>query len=173
MGMVAAIGVVAIGLVSSPLLCVTTWSLVGLHWSGWSFTDIWNYVILPGAGPDPDASWLVATSLDGYRAVLHLEDVLGNNVLIVDSLEDRPLDITHGAPLRLLSPSQYAYKSVKHLAGLEVHTRQPPSELGPKEHPRARVEREERHARLPSWLVRWPYRLVAPATAMIARRTAR
>ena len=153
--------------------CVTTWSVTGLRWSGWSFHEIWDQLVVPSTGPAPDAQWLVAIGLDGYRSRLHLDDALAPEVLIVDRLEARPLDGTHGAPLRLVSPGQYGYKSVKHLCGIEVHRSEPSSDLGPKEHPRARVEREERHARLPAGLVRWPYRILVPPTAIVARRAAR
>lgn len=157
--------------------CVTTWSLIGLRWGGWPLADLWHRVIVPAAQPDPAASWLVVTGADGYRARLHLDDALADGsdqpVLVVDTLEGEPLPPDHGAPLRLLSPRQYGYKSVKHLDGIEVHLDEPPSAIGSKEHPRARVDREERHATLPARLVRWPYRLVVPATAVVARRTAR
>ncbi|MDH3706440.1 MAG: molybdopterin-dependent oxidoreductase [Acidimicrobiia bacterium] len=157
--------------------CVTTWSLVGLRWSGWSLAELWHQIIVPTAEPDPKARWIVATGADGFRARLHLDDALaadpGDQVLIVDTLEGEPLDTTHGAPLRLVSPRQYGYKSIKHLDGIEVHVDEPPSAIGPKEHPRARVAREERHARYPAQLLRWPYRLVVPATAVVTRWSAR
>ncbi len=151
--------------------CVTTWSLTGLRWRGWSLVDLWHDVVVPAADPDPTARWLVATGLDGYRARLHLDDALAEDVLIVDTLEDKPLDLIHGAPLRLLSPSQYGYKSVKHLSELEVHVNEPSSTVGAREHPRARVAREERHTRLPARLLRWPYRIVVPPKRSARPRT--
>jgi hypothetical protein len=54
-----------------------------------------------------------------------------------------------------------------------VHSERPASLLGPKEHLRARVALEERHSRIPGRLLRWPYRLVVPITAVVAERTLR
>ncbi len=153
--------------------CVTTWSVFGLRWSGWRLADLWREVICRDARPSSEASHIVAVGLDGHRAILHLDDALAEDVFVVDTLAGAPLDLVHGAPLRLVSPQQYAYKSVKHLTAIEVHTSEPTRQLGNKEHPRARVDREERHATLPAWLVRWPYRAVVPMTAMMARHSAR
>ena len=102
-----------------------------------------------------------------------LDDLLGPDVLVASTLHGEPLEIRHGAPLRLLSPSQYGYKSVKHLCALEIHVTEPPSTLGPKEHLRARVALEERHSRIPARLLRWPYRLLVPLTITVAERTGR
>ncbi len=46
----------------------------------------------------------------------------------------------------------------------------PASSVGPKEHLRARVALEERHATLPNWLLRIPYRLTIVPTALAAER---
>ena len=79
----------------------------------------------------------------------------------------------HGtaSPLRLVSPSQYGYKSVKHLAGFDVRRAQP--RLGGKEHLRARVALEERHSRIPGRLLRVPYRMLIAPTAVMAERSLR
>ena len=153
--------------------CVTTWSLLGVEWSGWSFGRLWEEWIVPRAQPDPGARWLVLASNDRRSIILHLDDALAADTLLVDTLEGRPLDDTHGAPLRFISPGQYAYKSVKHLCSIAVHVEQPRGTLGLKEHPRARVALEERHAVVPGWMLRWPYRLVVPLTALLARRAER
>ena len=57
--------------------------------------------------------------------VLVLEDAVGDDVLIADRLDGDPLPIEHGGPWRLVSVSQYGYKSVKHLCRIELHTREP------------------------------------------------
>jgi DMSO/TMAO reductase YedYZ molybdopterin-dependent catalytic subunit len=83
------------------------------------------------------------------------------------------LDQRHGVPLRLISPAQYGYKNVKHVESIAFHAERPDSLLGPKEHLRARVALEERHSRIPGRLLRWPYRVVVPITAVVAERTLR
>ena len=65
---------------------------------------------------------MVFEGLDGHRSVATIEDALNDDVLIAENLDGRPLDSDHGAPVRLVSPSQYGYISTKHLSRIEVHT---------------------------------------------------
>jgi len=140
--------------------CVAGWSARSLCWEG---------VLLRGVlemlEPAADATHLRACGRDGFRAALVLEDALGDDVLIADRLDGDPLPIEHGGPWRLVSASQYGYKSVKHLGRIELHSREPSdrhtrfitglalSALAP--HPRARVWQEERHRHLPAQSLRW------------------
>jgi DMSO/TMAO reductase YedYZ molybdopterin-dependent catalytic subunit len=93
-------------------------------------------------------------------------DALQNDVLLADRLDDEPLSLAHGAPLRLISPQQYAYLSTKHLCAIDIHTDVPPiphDSLLFRRHPRARVWEEERNGVLPTTLVRPIYRsLIRP-----------
>jgi DMSO/TMAO reductase YedYZ molybdopterin-dependent catalytic subunit len=113
--------------------------------------------------------------------VVQLEDALGDDVLLAEHLNGAPLDSDHGAPVRLVSPSQYGYMNTKHLSRIEVHTSEPkPS--GPLlrsrlllrllgRHPRARVWEEERNQDLPAWVVRPVYRsLIGPIRRLSASR---
>lgn len=70
-----------------------------------------------------------------------------------------------------MAPSQYGYKSVKHLIAIDFRVEKP--KVLSKEHLRARVAHEERHPRLPSWMVKLPYRLMIPPTAHVAEWTLR
>lgn len=155
----------------SDFHCVTTWSRSGLRWSGVAMTDVWHEIIEPLAGDDADVPYVVARGADRYRISFRREDVLAPDAMIATMLDGEPLDARHGAPMRLVCPSQYGYKSLKHLTRLELHLTAPP--LGSKEHLRARVDLEERHTRIPGRLLRWPYRLLVPATAAFAERSAR
>jgi DMSO/TMAO reductase YedYZ molybdopterin-dependent catalytic subunit len=116
---------------------------------------------------------IVFRGLDGYRAIVFLEDALQTDVMLADRLDDEPLSLKHGAPLRLVSPQQYGYINAKHLCAIEVHTSAPPIPLNLllfRHHPRARVWREERNGILPTMLVRPIYRsLIGP----FMRRSAR
>ncbi len=152
----------------SDLHCVTTWSKQGLHWGGWRLAEVYERVIGPRFRPRPEARWLVAFGLDGYCCSLLLEDALADDVLIADTLDGEPLSPIHGAPLRLVTPQQYAYKNLKHLCGFALREEPVRLPLG-LEHPRGRVAREERHARLPAWLVRLPYRALIGAVAYLQR----
>ena len=149
--------------------CVAGWSLRGLRWEGVPFRTLWDEVILPHA--EPGVTHVAFVGLDRYGSVLLLEDALGDDVLIADHLGGEPLGLEHGAPVRLLSPAQYGYKSTKHLARIELHTSEPPEASDASRlrafglalvaaHPRARVEYEERHRYLPAWSVRDFYKRV-------------
>lgn len=155
----------------SDFHCVTTWSHLGITWGGVAMRAVWDELIVPWAGPHAGVGFVLAVGADGHRAVLTRDDLLAPDVLLALRLGGEPLDARHGAPLRLVSPSQYGYKSVKHLAALGLHQTQP--RLGSKEHLRARVADEERHAWVNGRLLRWPYRAMIAITAFLAERSLR
>ena len=154
--------------VTADFHCVTTWTTRGLRWGGRSFRSFWHDVVVPECEPAADAQCIVVEGLDGTRAVLLLEDALAPDVVLADRLDGEPLDIAHGAPLRLVSPQQYGYKNVKHVHRIEVHRTPPPSRYGPKEHLRARVALEERHSSIAPHLLRGVYRALVPVTAALS-----
>jgi len=147
--------------------CVTTWSVTGLIWTGVPLLEVFASVGIT----DAPAPYLVARGGDDHQVVFRWEDAIADDVVLATQLNGTPLDGRHGAPLRLVSPSQYGYKSVKHLVGIDFRAAEP--RVGAKEHLRARVALEERHPRLPPWLVRLPYRLLIPPTAYAAERSLR
>jgi len=159
--------------VTADFHCVTTWSVLGLQWSGWRLRDVWDQLVVPTARPVDGASHVRAISADRYSAALPLEDAMADEVVIADMLAGRPLTPLHGAPFRLVAPAHYAYKSVKHLAALTVHSAPPKASGGSMQHPRGRVLHEERHGRVPGRLLRWPYRLLVVPTALRAQRAMR
>src|SRR5262245_45325354 len=151
--------------------CVTTWCVRGLRWDGLPFRTFYEAIVVTRCQPREDVRWLRITGLDGASAIFALDDALGDDVLLADSLNGEPLTLMHGAPVRLVSPSQYAYKTLKHLASIELSVNQPA--LGADEHSRARITLEERHPRRTARSVRGPSRLVAPMIAFLAERSAR
>jgi DMSO/TMAO reductase YedYZ molybdopterin-dependent catalytic subunit len=156
----------------SDFHCVTTWSCRRLRWSGWRFRDVYERVLLPRLQPPAEARIVIFKAHDGYMGRLLLEDALAEEVLLADRLAGEPLSLAHGRPLRLVAPSHYGYKSVKHLSAIELRRDSRafrPVTLPGQEHLRARVSREER-GRLPAWLLRLIYR---PFIAGIVRRAER
>src|SRR5215207_7633142 len=113
---------------------------------------------------------------DGHWSVALLEDVLGDDVLLAEHLDGRPLDGDHGAPLRLVSPGQYGFINTKHLCRIELLAAEPATCVGSasteahvglrlfgyKRFVRARVREQERHRFLPPRLVREISRLLIP-----------
>jgi DMSO/TMAO reductase YedYZ molybdopterin-dependent catalytic subunit len=151
--------------------CVTGWTAPGLRWGGVAFRRFYESVIVPEAGPEPGVSHLLFVGADGFSTALLLDDALDDGVLLADQLGGTALGSDHGAPVRLLSPKQYGYKSAKHLCRIELHTREPKDGYSKgvrrrflkwvvTPHPRARVAEEERHRYLPAWVVRGIYRNV-------------
>jgi DMSO/TMAO reductase YedYZ molybdopterin-dependent catalytic subunit len=161
--------------------CVAGWSATGLRWEGVPFRAFWERVVAPAIPAGTTVTHVAFRGLDGYRSVLTLEDALGEDVLIAQHLDGRPLDGDHGAPARLLSPGQYGFMSTKHLCRIEVHDGDPGDRLHPswwrrlglelvKPHRRARVWEEERHRYLPARVVRPLYHGLIP---VIRRASAR
>ena len=147
--------------------CVTTWSCRGLLWSGVRFADFYRHQVVPRLRDAGAIRSVLLRAQDGYRTTLPLADLLAADVLLADRLDGVPLGVEHGAPLRLVAPAHYGYKSVKHLARLEFWPHEPPlrnGAFGFIDHPRGRVAHEERARVLPGWLLRWLYRPLVPGT---------
>ncbi|MEA2448396.1 MAG: hypothetical protein QOG63_328, partial [Thermoleophilaceae bacterium] len=89
--------------------CVAGWSATDLRWEGVAFETFYRTIIEPSLRRDAQVTHLVFGGLDGYRSVVTIEDALGDDVVIADRLDGRPLDGDHGAPVRLVSPSQYGF----------------------------------------------------------------
>ncbi|MFI6023961.1 molybdopterin-dependent oxidoreductase [Amycolatopsis magusensis] len=141
---------------TSDLHCVTTWSALRLEWGGVPFRHV-HELLARRVRPHPDCRWVTFAGLDGYRSCLAIEDALADDVLLADSLAGQPLDEDAGAPLRLVAPAHYGYKSVRHVCAIEYRTAYDKGSAGWKAHRRGRVELEERSAWLPGriWRSLW------------------
>ena len=156
--------------------CAAGWSYRALTWSGYRFIDVWNTFVAPNLNSKEQLGFAILRGRDGYRTALPLADLLAPGVLIADRLNGQPLTVAHGAPIRLIAPAHYGYKSAKHLASIELrrddHGYRPllPQLL---DHPRARVALEERGQFLPGWLLRYAFRpLIQPIIDKLKRITA-
>ena len=163
----------------ADLHCVAGWSAVDLRWEGVAFTTFYRALIEPALDRDAEVTHVAFAGLDGHRSVATIADALNDDVLIAENLDGRPLDSDHGAPARLVSPSQYGFISTKHLSRIEVrtsgftHARRSPVDRLLEEHPRSRVWAEERHGRLPGRAVRPFYRLLIPPIRFLSARGSR
>jgi len=153
----------------SDFHCVTTWTRRALQWSGVRFSDFYQQIVVPLARPSPDATFVVLRGQDGARTSLPLDDLLAPDVLLADRLNGQRLPIEHGAPLRLVAPAHYGYKSVKHINRIEFwrsSANYRPFGLRFMAHPRARVANEERGQWVPGWILRYLYRpLIRPTVS--------
>lgn len=99
--------------------CVTRWSRFDLAWSGVPLDTL-----LALARPARQSAFLIQHCAEGYTTNTSLEDA--RDALLADTLDGAPLTSEHGAPLRLLIPQLYAWKSGKFLTGLELRTADKP-----------------------------------------------
>jgi DMSO/TMAO reductase YedYZ molybdopterin-dependent catalytic subunit len=56
---------------------------------------------------------------DGYYESMSLEFLMGDRILFAHHMNDQILPDVYGAPLRLMVPSRYGYKSAKAIVRLE------------------------------------------------------
>lgn len=155
----------------SDLHCVTTWSCRDRGWGGTELRALYDTVIAPRVDPRREARFWVFHGHDGYADESGVEDLYAPDVLLATELDDRPLPLRYGAPLRLVAPAHYGYKSVKHVARVELRRTSRRRLPWSSHHPRGRVAYEERFLGLPDRLVRTVYRrLVLPPTLWWYRR---
>jgi DMSO/TMAO reductase YedYZ molybdopterin-dependent catalytic subunit len=96
--------------------CVTSWSRLGSTWTGLPLRDV-----LADAEPTADARYVSfeAYSERGHHTSLPLPLVM-DDCWLVHSFEGEPLEIGHGGPVRVVTPSRYFYKSVKWVKRIDV-----------------------------------------------------
>jgi DMSO/TMAO reductase YedYZ molybdopterin-dependent catalytic subunit len=99
----------------SDFHCVTTWSRMDLRWRGVRFADL-----MARAEPTSDAHYVTTTGYDvdpssgePYTTNLSLEDAMTPDVLLVHTVDGRPLPPEHGGPCRMITPRLYAWKGAK------------------------------------------------------------
>lgn len=98
----------------SDFHCVTTWSKFDVRWGGVRMKDLCA-VVRPG----PKAAHVVLHCGDGYTTNVPLHEASAEDSLLAYELDGKPLPLEHGAPLRMIIPTLYAWKSAKFLTGVE------------------------------------------------------
>jgi DMSO/TMAO reductase YedYZ molybdopterin-dependent catalytic subunit len=101
----------------SDFHCVETWSVPNCKWEGIRFKQIVKLV-----KPKPQAKYVSFYCADGYSTSLSLEELSGDDVLLAYKLDGNMLEEGTGAPLRLVVPSKYAYKSAMWLTQIRFTT---------------------------------------------------
>jgi len=99
--------------------CVEGWSAIA-KWRGVPLAEIMKRV-----QPKPDARYVVFHCMDtdengqSYYESIDLEDAVHPQTILAYEMNDRPLPIEHGAPLRLRLENQLGYKMAKYIRALE------------------------------------------------------
>jgi sulfoxide reductase catalytic subunit YedY len=150
------------------LRCVEGWSMV-IPWLGFPLADL-----LKEAGPTGDARYVKFTTLSRpeempgqrnpsypwpYTEGLRLDEAMHNLTLLATGLYGKELPNQNGAPIRLVVPWKYGFKSIKSIVRIDLVKEQPatmwssiaPGEYGfysnvnpNKAHPRWSQESERR-----------------------------
>ncbi|MCB1500571.1 MAG: molybdopterin-binding protein [Bauldia sp.] len=104
--------------------CVEGWSCIG-KWTGVQLATL-----LTAAGLKPDARYILFTcadelekTLDGsgrYYETIDLEDAFHPQTILAYAMNDEPLPIAHGAPLRVRVERQLGYKMAKYLMRIDA-----------------------------------------------------
>jgi DMSO/TMAO reductase YedYZ molybdopterin-dependent catalytic subunit len=94
--------------------CVTGWSLIGGHWKGVQIARLAEL-----AGVKAEAKYVIIEGEHGYTANVPMKEALADNALVTYRLDDKPLALDHGAPVRGLIPDLYFWKSAKWITGLK------------------------------------------------------
>ncbi len=92
---------------NSRLKCVQCWS-GRVTWEGFRAEEL-----LRVARPRDGAAWMRVDCADKYYDFVKLEDLLHPRTIFAIGLNGEALTPEHGAPLRLVMPQKYGYKSSK------------------------------------------------------------
>lgn len=90
----------------SDFHCVEGWSVLDCKWEGVRIRDIERLV-----KPRAVASAVSFESADNYLTSLFRKELTGDDVLLAYKLNGELLEEGLGAPIRLIVPNKYAYKS--------------------------------------------------------------
>jgi len=84
---------------------------------GWSMIPRWGGTPLRGllelAGAQPGAKYVAVESADDYTTSYDMPSALHAQTLLCYEAYGKPLDIEHGAPVRIVMPTKLGYKSAK------------------------------------------------------------
>jgi DMSO/TMAO reductase YedYZ molybdopterin-dependent catalytic subunit len=97
----------------SDFHCVEGWSVLDCRWEGVRFRDLEKLV-----KPKPTAQAATFECADSYTTSLFLSELAGDDVLLAYKFHGEDLEEGLGAPLRLVVPSKYAYKSALWVTGV-------------------------------------------------------
>lgn len=102
---------------TTDIHCVTRWSKLDTTWTGVPVS-----ALLDRARVKPEGTHVLAHSDGGYTTNIPVASLLDDDVLVAHTYEGEPLEPDHGAPLRLLVPKRYFWKSAKFLRRLEIRS---------------------------------------------------
>lgn len=100
--------------VFSDIHCVTTWSRLNNWWEGVSTAVLRDLVAIR-----PEARFALVHGAAGFTTNLPIDDLFQPDVLFALKHDNQDLSAEHGAPMRLVVPRLYFWKSAKWVTGIE------------------------------------------------------
>ncbi|MEM9411877.1 MAG: molybdopterin-dependent oxidoreductase, partial [Planctomycetota bacterium] len=99
------------------LHCVTRWSRQKMEFKGVLLSDL-----LKETGKLSSVNFVSFNSRSdrNHSSSLDIQSAIDLNTLIALDVDDEPLPLDHGGPIRNIVPGRYFYKSVKWLEGIEL-----------------------------------------------------
>ena len=91
---------------------------------GWQATILWQGVLvkdlLAEAGANMNAKVVIFYALDGYSTALPLDYIVSKNILLAYKMNNLTMPVERGFPFELVAESQWGYKWIKWVTGIEV-----------------------------------------------------
>lgn len=100
--------------VFSDIHCVTGWSRLDNNWEGPATGIIRKLTTIL-----PEARFVVIHCAQGFTTNLTIEDFFSEDALFALKHDGEPISTEHGAPVRLVVPQLYFWKSAKWVQGIE------------------------------------------------------
>ncbi|MGI9367388.1 MAG: protein-methionine-sulfoxide reductase catalytic subunit MsrP [Ruegeria sp.] len=126
--------------------CVEAWSMV-IPWNGFELADLLNlagiqegakYVAFETAYRPDEMPGVRYPVLDWpYREGLRLDEAMNPLTIMATGIYGKPIPNQNGAPLRLVVPWKYGFKSIKSIVRITLTDTQPPTSwntAGPREY---------------------------------------
>ncbi|HAO98651.1 MAG TPA: hypothetical protein DCQ83_01250 [Fibrobacteres bacterium] len=99
--------------------CVEGWSMIP-KWGGVLMKDFLDMV-----GADPKARYIAAECGDDYYTAWDMPSAMHSQTLLAYEAYGKPLELEHGAPLRVVMPVKLGYKSAKWITRLTITNEKP------------------------------------------------
>ena len=99
---------------TSDFHCVTTWSRMDVPWVGVRLADLAALV-----QPKSTVTHVFCYGYDKYTTNISIEEALKEDVLLVHTADNKPLEKDHGGPVRMITPQLYAWKGAKWINRIE------------------------------------------------------
>lgn len=126
--------------------CVEAWAMT-VPWTGFPFAKLIEQVeplssatyvrMITASQPDAFDNWTNRSFRWPYYEGLRMSEATNELALLVTGLYGKPLPAQNGAPLRLVVPWKYGYKSIKSIVRIEFTDEQPATfwnDLAPNEY---------------------------------------